>query len=173
MHTTERPISTRYPESRSGLPKSMPRGARIARPSWPPSPRPDARGAAGDPALGLLERALHLAEGLRVAAPIGVGGESALTKCAFKLVGRRARGDAERLPDRRRRSPRAVGRRLGRAGARPAVGAAAGGRFWADAPRRSTEKNARPGPRPGRLDRNQRHARGAARLRQGFFRAAR
>ena len=139
-----------------------------------PSPRPGARrAAAGDPALGLLERALHLAEGLRIAAPIGVGGESALTKCALQVVGRRARGDAERLPDRRRGGPRGVRRRRGRAAARSPVGAAAGGPLRADAPRRSTEEHARPGPGPVRLDLDQQHARGAARLRQRLFVAAR
>src|SRR5207237_368505 len=66
------------------------------------------RPAAGDPALRLLERALHLTEGLRIAASIGVGGESLLTKCALQVAGRR---DCAR----RRRTHRVCERPRGRA----------------------------------------------------------
>jgi hypothetical protein len=110
--------------------------------------------AASDPALSLFERRLHLPEGFRIAAPIWVGGQGALTKGALEVVGRRARRDAKDLPDRGR------GRR--RRGRWPDAGA--GAISGADAPGRLTEEHPGPGARPERLDLDQPNRRGASGL---------
>ena len=120
---------------------------------WGSTPPGGSGTAASDPALSLFERGLYFAKGSRIATPIWVGGQGALTKGALEVVGRRARRDAEDLPDRGR------GRRRGRW---PDAGA--GALSGAGAPGCLTEEYPGPGARPERLDLDQRNRRGTSGL---------